>query len=76
MILAKTFVGKRTATVTNTKLPKTPPNATRVDNLIVNQMREQARVRPLNLWLPCCHLQMNLVTAALLCSDIWISSSQ
>ncbi|TKS92195.1 Meiosis-specific coiled-coil domain-containing protein MEIOC [Collichthys lucidus] len=47
MILAKTFVGKRIATVTNAKLPKTPPNATRVDNLIVNQMREQARVASL-----------------------------
>ncbi|KAI3359117.1 hypothetical protein L3Q82_002660 [Scortum barcoo] len=44
-ILTKAFVGKRPAAVTNTNLPKTPPNPTRVDHLIVNQMREQARAR-------------------------------
>ncbi|KAE8283408.1 Meiosis-specific coiled-coil domain-containing protein MEIOC [Larimichthys crocea] len=66
MILAKTFVGKRTATVTNTKLPKTPPNATRVDNLIVNQMREQARVASLLERMESLHnitLHVNIQTA-------------
>ncbi|XP_059204272.1 meiosis-specific coiled-coil domain-containing protein MEIOC [Centropristis striata] len=43
-IFTKTFLGKKTAAVVNTNLPKTPPNPTRVDHLIVNQMREQARV--------------------------------
>ncbi|XP_076607598.1 uncharacterized protein moto [Chaetodon auriga] len=43
-ILTKTFLEKRTATVTHTKLPRTPPNPTRLDHLLVNQMREQARV--------------------------------
>nr|XP_046272184.1 meiosis-specific coiled-coil domain-containing protein MEIOC [Scatophagus argus]XP_046272186.1 meiosis-specific coiled-coil domain-containing protein MEIOC [Scatophagus argus] len=44
VILTKTFLGKRTAALTNTNIFKTPPNPTRVDHLIVNQMREQARV--------------------------------
>ncbi|XP_067472547.1 meiosis-specific coiled-coil domain-containing protein MEIOC [Thunnus thynnus] len=47
VILNKTFVGKRTAAVTSSNLPKTPPNPTRVDHLIVNQMREQARLASL-----------------------------
>ncbi|XP_070704336.1 uncharacterized protein moto [Pempheris klunzingeri] len=45
--LTKTFPGKRSAAVTNSNLPKTPPNPTRLDHLIVNQMREQARVASL-----------------------------
>ncbi|XP_068434273.1 meiosis-specific coiled-coil domain-containing protein MEIOC [Clinocottus analis] len=40
----ETFLGKRTAAVANANVPKTPPNPTRVDHLIVNQMKEQARV--------------------------------
>uniref|UniRef100_A0A667WY00 Uncharacterized protein n=1 Tax=Myripristis murdjan TaxID=586833 RepID=A0A667WY00_9TELE len=43
-ILTKIFPGKPTAAVTNATLPKTPPNPTRVDHLIVNQIREHARV--------------------------------
>ncbi|XP_049925365.1 meiosis-specific coiled-coil domain-containing protein MEIOC [Epinephelus moara] len=43
-ILTKTFSGRRTTAVANTNIPKTPPNPTRVDHLIVNQRREQARV--------------------------------
>uniref|UniRef100_UPI003AAE448D meiosis-specific coiled-coil domain-containing protein MEIOC n=1 Tax=Centroberyx gerrardi TaxID=166262 RepID=UPI003AAE448D len=42
--LTKTFPGNRTAAVTSTSLPKMPPNPTRVDHLIVNQIREQGRV--------------------------------
>ncbi|KAK5855928.1 hypothetical protein PBY51_007560 [Eleginops maclovinus] len=44
VIITKTFLGKRTAAAVSPNLPKTPPNPTRVDLLIVNQMREQARV--------------------------------
>ncbi|XP_041823049.1 uncharacterized protein moto [Melanotaenia boesemani] len=44
IILTKTFPGKRTSSVTNTNLPKTPPNPTRVDHLIAKHMREQAKV--------------------------------
>ncbi|XP_068575117.1 uncharacterized protein moto [Cebidichthys violaceus] len=47
VILTKTFLGKRAAAVATTNLPNTPPNPTRVDHLIVNQMREQARVASL-----------------------------
>uniref|UniRef100_A0A8D3A1D5 Uncharacterized protein n=1 Tax=Scophthalmus maximus TaxID=52904 RepID=A0A8D3A1D5_SCOMX len=43
-ILNKTFDGKRTAAVANASLPKTPPNPTRVDHLVVKQMREQSKV--------------------------------
>ncbi|XP_051797463.1 meiosis-specific coiled-coil domain-containing protein MEIOC [Acanthochromis polyacanthus] len=46
-ILKKTFFGKRPAAVTNINLPKTPPNPTRIDHLIVNQTREQAKVESL-----------------------------
>ncbi|KAG8006808.1 Meiosis-specific coiled-coil domain-containing protein MEIOC [Nibea albiflora] len=66
MILTKTLVGKRTATVSNTKLPKMPPNATRVDHLIVNQMREQARVASLLERMESLHnvsLHVNIQTA-------------
>ncbi|KAL3053353.1 hypothetical protein OYC64_005817 [Pagothenia borchgrevinki] len=47
VILTKAFLGKRTAAVVSPNLPKTPPNPTRIDHLIVNQMREQARVASL-----------------------------
>ncbi|XP_047428255.1 meiosis-specific coiled-coil domain-containing protein MEIOC [Mugil cephalus] len=47
VILTKTFLGKRTGAVTNTNLPKTSPNPSRVEYLIVNQMREQAKVATL-----------------------------
>ncbi|KAK9535387.1 hypothetical protein VZT92_007770 [Zoarces viviparus] len=46
-IITKIFYGKSAAATTNTNLPKTPPNPTRVDHLLVNQMREQARVASL-----------------------------
>ncbi|XP_044036085.1 meiosis-specific coiled-coil domain-containing protein MEIOC [Siniperca chuatsi] len=66
VILTKTFVGKRTTAVTNTDLPKTPPNPTRVDHLIVNQMREQARVASLLDRMECLYnisLDTNIHTA-------------
>uniref|UniRef100_A0A3Q4MY47 Uncharacterized protein n=1 Tax=Neolamprologus brichardi TaxID=32507 RepID=A0A3Q4MY47_NEOBR len=44
VILTKTFLEKRSPAVTNSNLPKTPPNPTRVDHLIVNQIKEQAKV--------------------------------
>ncbi|KAM7371590.1 hypothetical protein PAMP_008809 [Pampus punctatissimus] len=63
VILTKTFVGKRTAAVTTSNLPKTPPNPTRVDHLIVNQTREQARVASLLDKMECLRnipLHMNI----------------
>lgn len=47
IVLSKTFLGKRTSALPNSSLPKTPPNPSKVDHLIVNQMREQARVSSL-----------------------------
>ncbi|KAK7940586.1 hypothetical protein WMY93_003912 [Mugilogobius chulae] len=47
IVLSKTFPSKRTTSFPNSSLPKTPPNPTRVDHLIINQMREQARVSSL-----------------------------
>ncbi|XP_069381757.1 uncharacterized protein moto isoform X2 [Paralichthys olivaceus] len=46
-ILAKMFVGKWTAALNNTIIPKTPPNPTRVDHLIVKQMTEHAELASL-----------------------------
>ncbi|KAM4598218.1 meiosis-specific coiled-coil domain-containing protein MEIOC [Polymixia lowei] len=43
-ILTKTFPGKRISTVTSKSLPKMPPNPSRVDRLIIDQIKEQARV--------------------------------
>ncbi|XP_054464019.1 uncharacterized protein moto [Anoplopoma fimbria] len=66
VILTKTFLGRRTASVANTNLPKTPPNPTRVDHLIINQMREQARVASLLDRMEClCNtpLHTNIHTA-------------
>ncbi|XP_038560299.1 meiosis-specific coiled-coil domain-containing protein MEIOC [Micropterus salmoides] len=66
VILTKTHAGKKTAAVTNTNLPKTPPNPTRVDHLIVNHMREQARVASLLDRMECLHnisLHINIHTA-------------
>ncbi|CAL9692943.1 unnamed protein product [Knipowitschia caucasica] len=47
IVLSKIFLGKRTSALPTSSLPKTPPNPSRVDHLIVNQMREQARVSSL-----------------------------
>ncbi|XP_040918182.1 uncharacterized protein moto [Toxotes jaculatrix] len=66
LILSKTFLGKWTAAVTNTTLPKTPPNPTRVDHLIVQQIREQAKVASLLDSMECRHnipLSINIRTA-------------
>uniref|UniRef100_A0AAQ6IMF2 Uncharacterized protein n=1 Tax=Anabas testudineus TaxID=64144 RepID=A0AAQ6IMF2_ANATE len=66
VILTKTFAGKRTTAVTNTTQPKTPPNPTRVDHLIVRQLREQAKVASLLDRMEClCNspLHMNIHTA-------------
>ncbi|RXN31770.1 meiosis-specific coiled-coil domain-containing MEIOC-like isoform X1 [Labeo rohita] len=43
-VLSKTYPGKRLSVVTSSVLPKIPPNPTRLDRLIVDQLREQARV--------------------------------
>ncbi|XP_051571413.1 meiosis-specific coiled-coil domain-containing protein MEIOC [Myxocyprinus asiaticus] len=42
-VLIKSYPGKRVSVVTNV-LPKMPPNPSRVDRLIVDQLREQAKV--------------------------------
>ncbi|XP_039979536.1 meiosis-specific coiled-coil domain-containing protein MEIOC isoform X2 [Xiphias gladius] len=66
VILTKTFLGKRTTAVTNTTLPKTPPNPTRVDNLIVKHNREQAKVASLVDRMECLRnipLHINIYTA-------------
>ncbi|KAM6957154.1 meiosis-specific coiled-coil domain-containing protein MEIOC [Aplochiton taeniatus] len=44
VILTKTYPGKRVSVVTSNALPKVPPNPSRVDRLIVDQIREQAKV--------------------------------
>ncbi|XP_074512239.1 uncharacterized protein moto isoform X2 [Sebastes fasciatus] len=66
VILSTTFLGKSTAAVGYANHPKTPPNSTRVDHLILNQMREQARVASLLDRMEClCNtpLHMNIHTA-------------
>uniref|UniRef100_A0A665VGY7 Uncharacterized protein n=1 Tax=Echeneis naucrates TaxID=173247 RepID=A0A665VGY7_ECHNA len=65
-ILTKTFPGKRITAVSNTTLPKTPPNPTRVDHLIVKLMREQAKVTSLLHRMECLRnipLHINIHTA-------------
>ncbi|KAK2833185.1 hypothetical protein Q5P01_017074 [Channa striata] len=47
VILTKTFPGKQTAAVFSSYQLKPPPNATRVDHLIVKQIREKAKVASL-----------------------------
>uniref|UniRef100_A0A673BHG5 Uncharacterized protein n=1 Tax=Sphaeramia orbicularis TaxID=375764 RepID=A0A673BHG5_9TELE len=49
IILSQTFLGKWTAGEINPSLLKTPPNPTRLEHLVVNQLREQARVRVASL---------------------------
>ncbi|XP_053194872.1 meiosis-specific coiled-coil domain-containing protein MEIOC [Scomber japonicus] len=66
VILNKTFIGKRTAAVSTSNLLKTPPNPTRVDHIIVNQTREQARVANLLDKMECLRnipLHINIHTA-------------
>ncbi|KAM9746382.1 uncharacterized protein moto [Menidia menidia] len=66
VILRKTFPGRRTTAVTSTNLPKTPPNPTRTDHLIVNHMREQAKVASLLVRMKCVSgtpLHINIQTA-------------
>ncbi|XP_021480537.2 meiosis-specific coiled-coil domain-containing protein MEIOC isoform X1 [Oncorhynchus mykiss] len=43
-VLTKSYPGKRISVVTSSALPKIPPNPSRVDRLIVDQIREQAKV--------------------------------
>ncbi|KAK7167712.1 hypothetical protein R3I94_001948 [Phoxinus phoxinus] len=43
-VLTKTYPGKCVSMMTNSVLPKMPPNPSRVDRLIVDQLREQARL--------------------------------
>ncbi|XP_060882894.1 uncharacterized protein moto [Labrus mixtus] len=65
-ILSMTFHGKKTAAMINTNIPKTPQNPTRVDHLIVKNMREQARVASLLDRMECLHnipLHTNIHTA-------------
>ncbi|KAL0992794.1 hypothetical protein UPYG_G00098480 [Umbra pygmaea] len=47
VILTKSYPGKRISVVTSCALPKIPPNPSRVDRLIVDQIREQAKVMSL-----------------------------
>ncbi|XP_030202509.1 meiosis-specific coiled-coil domain-containing protein MEIOC [Gadus morhua] len=44
VILNKTFAGRRANVATSSLLPKMPPNPSRVDRLIVDQIREHSRV--------------------------------
>uniref|UniRef100_A0A8C7N7M4 Uncharacterized protein n=1 Tax=Oncorhynchus kisutch TaxID=8019 RepID=A0A8C7N7M4_ONCKI len=43
-VLTMSYPGKRISVVTSSALPKIPPNPSRVDRLIVDQIREQATV--------------------------------
>ncbi|KAK2893603.1 hypothetical protein Q8A73_016087 [Channa argus] len=66
VILTKTFPGKRSAALSNSNQLKTPPNATRVDHLIVKQIREKAKVASLLDRIEYLHnntLHMNIHTA-------------
>ncbi|XP_030649787.1 meiosis-specific coiled-coil domain-containing protein MEIOC [Chanos chanos] len=44
VILAKNYPGKRMSMTSTNTLPKMPPNPSRVDRVIVDQLREQAKV--------------------------------
>ncbi|XP_019906146.2 meiosis-specific coiled-coil domain-containing protein MEIOC [Esox lucius] len=47
MVLTKSYPGKRISVVTSSAVPRIPPNPSRVDRLIVDQIREQAKVTSL-----------------------------
>lgn len=42
--LARQFPGKRVSSTNNISLPRLPPNPTRLDRLVLDHMREHARV--------------------------------
>lgn len=44
IILTKAIQGGKAISDSSTFLPKMPPNPTRIDHLIVNQMKEQGKV--------------------------------
>ncbi|XP_034047178.1 uncharacterized protein moto [Thalassophryne amazonica] len=55
-ILNRAFPERQLATANSIYLPKSPLNATRIDNLIASQMREQARVASLLDNMECLHI--------------------